>query len=118
MSPAPEVGSAADEAARLADALGDWFRSAATGSSQSPTSDHDPLTCRVCPICRGIAAVRAVQPEVIEHLATAADALAAALREWRARQPESADRGRPTYRDRPETVHIDIDIDDDDEGAA
>ena len=116
MSPEPEVGSAADEAARLADALGGWFRSAATGSAQSPTSDHDPLTCRACPICRGIAAVRAVQPEVIAHLATAADALAAALREWRARQPESADRARPTYRDPPETVHIEID--DDDEGAA
>ncbi len=113
MSPTPEVGSAADEAARLADALGGWFRSATTGSAQSPTPDHDPLTCGACPICRGIAAVRAVQPEVIAHLATAADALAAALREWRARQPESADRA--TYRDRPETVDID---DDGDEGAA
>lgn len=114
MSPSPEVGSAADEAARLADALGGWFRSAATGSAQSHSSDHDPLTCRACPICRGIAAARAVQPEVIAYLATAADALAAALREWHARQPESAD--RTTCRDRPETVRINID--DDDEGAA
>ena len=123
MSPStgqPGVGSAADEAARLADALKGWFCGAATGVGASPdhapTPPHDPLTCRVCPLCRGIAAVR---PEVVEHLASAAESLAAALRELGAsrtpspRQPESADRGGPTY----ETVHIDIDDDDEDEGA-
>lgn len=126
MSPTePGVGSAADEAARLADALGGWFRCAATDSpDESSTPSHDPLTCRACPLCRGIAAVRSVRPEVIEHLATAADALAAALRELGAlrapggRQPESADRAGPTYPDRPETEHIVIADDDQDEGVA
>ena len=67
---------------------------------------------------------RSVRPEVIEHLATAADALAAALRELGAlrapggRPPESADRAGPTYPDRPETEHIVIADDDQDEGAA
>ena len=117
------AGSAADEAARLVDALGGWFRGATMGTDSSPNDfpnpAHDPLTCRACPLCRAAAAVRSVRPEVIEHLACAADSLAAAVRELRASrapgppQPESADQGGPTY----ERVHIDIDDDDDDEGA-
>lgn len=77
MSAQPDgLGSAAHEAARLADALGGWFVSAATDA-------HDPVTCTACPLCRGIAAVRAVNPEVVEHLTAAAGSLAAALRELR-----------------------------------
>ena len=68
------LGSAADEAARLADALGGWFATAGA---------HDPVTCTACPLCRGIAAVRSLNPEVVEHLTAAAGSLAAALRELR-----------------------------------
>jgi hypothetical protein len=95
VSAVPEgLGSAAEEAARLAEALGGWFTSA-TGPSAvrddappdaDPPNDpaHDPATCRACPLCRGVALVRSVNPEVVEHLTAAAGSLAAALRELRA----------------------------------
>ncbi len=73
------LGSAADEAARLADVLGGWFASA----TADVHDDHDPVTCTACPLCRGIAAVRSVNPEVVEHLSAAAGSLVAALRELR-----------------------------------
>ena len=124
MSPSagdPGVGSAAEEAARLADALKGWFWGAATDlDAAAEDSAHDPLTCRVCPLCRGIAAVRSARPEVVEHLASAAESLAAALRALGAartpspRQAQRADQAGPTY----ETVSIDVDDADEDEGAA
>ncbi|MBC7640120.1 MAG: DUF5304 family protein [Rhodoferax sp.] len=77
------LGSAADEAARLADVLGGWF-SSATADVQA---DHDDVTCTACPLCRGIAAVRSVNPEVVEHLSAAAGSLVAALRELRSPGP-------------------------------
>ena len=98
MSAVPEgLGSAAEEAARLAEALGGWFASA-TGPSAVPddapqgadplqAQAHDPVTCRSCPVCRGIALVRSVNPEVVEHLSAAAGSLAAALRELRSPHP-------------------------------
>jgi len=79
------LGSAADEAARLADVLGGWFTSATT----DPHDTHDDVTCTACPICRGIAAVRSVNPEVVEHLSAAAGSLVAALRELRSPTPAS-----------------------------
>ncbi len=74
------LGSAADEASRLADALGGWFTSVSSGA-------HDPVTCTACPVCRGVAVVRAVSPEVVAHLSAAAGSLAAALRELRTPPP-------------------------------
>ncbi len=76
-------GSAADEAARLADVLGGWFTSATTDLHD----EHDPVTCTACPLCRGIAAVRSVNPEVVEHLSVAAGSLVAALRVLRSPSP-------------------------------
>lgn len=77
------LGSAADEAAHLADVLGGWFASATAGVQ----ADHDDVTCTACPLCRGIAAVRSVNPEVVEHLSAAAGSLVAALRELRSPGP-------------------------------
>lgn len=70
------VGSAADEAARLFAALQDWARTRfdhehlATGSAE----------CQVCPVCQGVAALRQVRPETVEHLLDAAASLVAALK--------------------------------------
>ena len=92
MTAAPDgLGSAADEAARLADVLGGWFTSATTGVRD----DHDEVACTACPLCRGIAAVRSVNPEVVEHLSAAAGSLAAALRELRSpARDEGRDEGQ------------------------
>jgi hypothetical protein len=70
------VGSAADEAAKLLAAVQDWARTRfdsghlATGASE----------CQVCPLCQGIAALRHVKPETVEHLLDAAASVVAALR--------------------------------------
>lgn len=70
------VGSAAEEAARLFAAVQDWARARfdhehlATGSAE----------CQVCPVCQGIAALRQVRPETVEHLLDAAASLVAALK--------------------------------------
>jgi hypothetical protein len=70
------VGSAAEEAARLLAAVQDWARTRfdhehlATGSAE----------CQVCPVCQGIAALRQVRPETVEHLLDAAASFVAALK--------------------------------------
>ncbi len=103
------VGSAAEEAARLVEAFQGWWtgREAADGagadpasapdaqprsepSSEPPSESLDPeagrphpasSTCRYCPWCRALATAQAVRPEVVEHLLSAAESVAAALRE-------------------------------------
>lgn len=115
----PAVGTAAQEAARLLQSLGRWFapppaaddhRAAGdqhdarcTNSRTDDPTDgctddraeaHDGATCRVCPVCRGIEAVRSVRPELVEHLALAAGSLAAALREL-SRPPSGRAGGAP-----------------------
>lgn len=74
----PPVGSAAEEAARLADSLRGWFAGVQAGAAQ----DH--AACTSCPVCLGLTRLRAVSPEVVEHLSAAAGSLVAALREFRA----------------------------------
>jgi Family of unknown function (DUF5304) len=79
------IGTAAEEAARLIGAFGEWVGQAAesvdghlgTGSAE----------CRLCPICQGLALVRGRDPEVIEHLNAAATSLLAALRAALASEP-------------------------------
>jgi hypothetical protein len=73
-----------EEALRFVEALQDQ----AAGSGAGPGGDvpdagpaHLGPECRVCPVCRLIAAVRAVRPEAVEHLAVAAAELAGAWRE-------------------------------------
>lgn len=70
------VGSAAEEAARLFAAAQDWARA---------RFDHehlatDSVECQVCPVCQGIAALRQVRPETVEHLLDAAASFVAAMR--------------------------------------
>lgn len=48
--------------------------------ARADQAEHDPTACRSCPLCRGMQALRAVRPEVVDHLSAAADSLAAALR--------------------------------------
>ena len=84
----PPVGSAAEEAARLAESLRGWFASAqagvSAGAGAGAGAGQDHTACTSCPICQGITRLRAVSPEVVEHLSAAAGSLVAALRELRA----------------------------------
>lgn len=70
------VGSPAEEAAKLLSAAQDWARKRfdsehlATGASE----------CQVCPVCQGVAALRHVRPDTIEHLLDAAASVVAALK--------------------------------------
>ncbi len=127
--PDRQVGSVADEAARLVQLLRSWSDRAAPDDDApsayaeadgAPSAAHDPLTCRACPLCRALAHARAVRPELVGYLASAAEALAATLRDLAA-PPEAGGRpagGDPTYGERPEWAASDCDVDDEGGGAA
>jgi hypothetical protein len=69
----PEVGSVAEEAAKLIGALSDWAKDAAHEvDSHLATGAQE---CTVCPICRTVHAVRGLSPEVKVQLASAATSL-------------------------------------------
>lgn len=91
------VGSAADEAAKLFSAVQDWVRTRwdsehlATGSTE----------CQICPLCQGVAALRQVNPETVEHLLDAAASFVAALKSALTSPAAPSD-------DEPRVQHIDI----------
>jgi hypothetical protein len=114
----PRVGSAAEEATRLFEAVQDWARRAA-GSPAADASDSSSASppggataslfdhlatgspeCRLCPLCQLIGLLRETRPEVTAHLAEAAGALLAALRaavlahedDWAARRSTGVER--------------------------
>jgi hypothetical protein len=92
-----DVGSVADEAAKLLGALQDWARTATEGSPPGAADGFGAAfrhvdehvasadgSCAYCPVCQVITRVRATSPEVRVHLAVAARSLleaAAALLE-------------------------------------
>ena len=89
-----EVGSFAEEACKLFGALSGWARehgdeagdalsglAAEAAASAKDLNDHIATGsdgCTVCPICRGVHALRQLDPEVKAHLASAAGSLARA----------------------------------------
>ena len=97
------VGSLAEEAAKLFEVLKEQSHQQgvgpggfAEGASAVWRDLNEHLAtgenCRYCPVCRVIAVTR--QPEVRQHLASAASSLAAALTSALAtRAPEDHDRG-------------------------
>jgi hypothetical protein len=99
----PDVGSVADEAAKLLGALSEWARDAAGDLDQHLATGA--AECTYCPVCRTVHAVRGLSPEVKTQLATAATTFlqaASGLMSGAA----SGQTGRP------ERVHH-IDLDDD-----
>ena len=73
------LGSAAQEAARLFAAVEDWARTRGEATAGDPSA-HGATTCGVCPVCTGIALLREVRPETVEHLLDAAASVVAAVR--------------------------------------
>ena len=115
----PPVGSVAEEAARLLDAVQGWAGSHGyAGGPQpegSPPDDSPPddtaddaahrcptcgaqvgaglaVVCQLCPVCQGIGLLRSVRPETVDRLADLAGALAATLREVAANRRATASR--------------------------
>ncbi|MBI2246022.1 MAG: hypothetical protein HYU55_19420 [Nocardioides sp.] len=87
----PEVGSVAEEAAKLLGALSEWARDQGTGIGEGvaglaghaaraahEVDDHlatGAPECTYCPICRTVHVLRQTTPEVRAQLTTAATAL-------------------------------------------
>lgn len=65
-----------EEAARLLEALHEWFAGGAGGLGLATGAAE----CQLCPLCRLLAVLRGTRPEVFGHLTDAATALLAALR--------------------------------------
>jgi hypothetical protein len=113
---AHEVGSLAEEAAKLFGALSGWAKDHAGEASnglsglaaQAAASAHDvnehlatgSAECTVCPICRTVHTVRQLSPEVKTHLAAAFGSLAQAAAAVLATPPPAGDRD--------EVEHIDL----------
>jgi hypothetical protein len=75
-----DVGSAAEEAARLFAAVEDWARTRATHVLDEEHLATGSPECKVCPLCQAVGALRHVKPEAVEHLLDAAASFVAALR--------------------------------------
>ena len=99
----PPVGSAAEEAARLFAAAEEWLR-ARTGGHLDGLATGAP-ECTVCPVCQGIAAVKQVRPETVEHLLDATASFVAALRST---VSGHATPDGPATARRPTVQHIDV----------
>src|ERR1035437_3382895 len=86
------------------------------GAEHSDTlGDSTPSSCRICPLCRGIALLRSVRPETVDLLADLAMSGAGPLRGvavWsRASDPASSARstsGAPPEPDRAPVQHIPV----------
>ena len=92
------------------------------GAHRDDSLGHDiPSSCRLCPLCRGIALLRSVRPETVDLLADLAVSLAAGLRDvaMRSRASDPAPSARPTSRRPPDADRVavqDILVDDESEG--
>jgi hypothetical protein len=75
-----DVGSAAEEAAKLFAAVEEWARARTGGLFDGERISTGSAECQVCPVCQAIGAVRHVRPEAVEHLLDAAASFVAALR--------------------------------------
>ena len=89
-----QVGTAAQEAAKLFSAVEDWARNRSGRLFDDEHLATGAAECQTCPICQGITLLRHVRPETVEHLLDATASLVAAVRAAFAGQsgPEPAPR--------------------------
>ncbi len=79
-------------------------------------SDDTPASCKICPLCRGIALLRSVRPETVDLLADLALSVAAGLRDVASRSrastppsPSKPGSGGPADGDRTSVQDIHVD---------
>jgi hypothetical protein len=84
-----------EEVSRLTEAFQGWWSRSLPDEDEDEHAPHDAASCRICPLCRAMDVVRAVSPDVLERVATAAETVAVLLREAASGQggtsPEPAD---------------------------
>ena len=84
-SSADAFGSAAEEAARLGDALGQWLAARSASRPNGWMDLHEvgahiatgSTECALCPLCRLISLARQPSPELAQHLDEAIQAMVA-----------------------------------------
>jgi hypothetical protein len=91
-----QVGSVAEEAAKLLGALSGWAKEHGDGLSSFADDLQDHVAtgspeCSWCPVCRTVAAVRQTSPEVRAHLTAAASSLMLAVSGMMAPHPPTSD---------------------------
>lgn len=117
----PEVGSVAEETAKLLGALSGWAKDhgsdlgAGLGSAFHDASEHLATgeDCKYCPFCRVVHIVRESSPEVRTHLAIAAASIAqAASAVLQAAVPDEAKAsgGQHARRDPVEKIDLEDDF--------
>lgn len=127
-APKDEVGSLADEAAKLFAVAADWAREHTEGSAASGggpgarlrdgLSDEHIATgaseCRWCPVCQAIGLLRSTSPDVKEHVASlvvVARQLLDSVADAVADDGKSGG-GGPSRSGPPDVEHIDLSEDD------
>lgn len=108
---ADDIGSVAEEAAKLFGALSGWARDHGLDETLATGAPE----CTYCPICRAVHAVRECSPEVRQHLVVAAASLiqaASAIMTAVATPPDRND-DPSTRRDTVEHIDLDAEWEDD-----
>jgi hypothetical protein len=98
-----------DEALKLLDALQTEQPTAASTTEQP--GRHQGGECRLCPVCRGLAALREADPQALTRLGRALADLAAAFGEFAGgvgEDPEPAPATEPAGPRRVHVQHIDV----------
>jgi hypothetical protein len=96
------VGSAAEEAAKLFTAMEDWARQRSGHLFDEEHLATGSPECQYCPVCQGIGLLRHVRPEAVEHLLDATASFVAALRTAVTTPPTEPPRRTPPVQ------HIDV----------
>jgi hypothetical protein len=112
-----QVGSAADEAARLVEALQGWWHERAP-EREPETAAHPPSSsCRYCPVCRLMSTAQTHRPEVMHHLLATAESVVALLRELSRPDDQTGAATDPGARSSSGVRTVTIPVEPDDEPA-
>ena len=121
-----EVGSLADEAARLFAAATDWARqhtgdSGTAAASSAPRAGDWPgqehiatgaPECRWCPICQAISLLRTTSPDMKEHVASLVVVARQILDSVAESVGDTGSASKPRPESKPDVEHIDLSEDD------
>ena len=116
-----EAGVSEAGGAGAADGPADDVCSMCGSEPHGARRDSTPSTCRICPLCRGVALLGSVRPETVDMLADLAMSVAATLRDVakrsRAADPASTARSGSGGSPDPDRSPVqDIPVDDESEG--